>query len=562
MIKSIATPFFVLALFISPLYGQIDSLKSLLPTVEGDAKIAIQFELIGNLMFDDPQLASEYAEDALELAYNTATDSLLTEAYHFMGLVNYFRSKWHVAIDYYTKALESEWGRTSKHYQVRATNNIAICYEKIGSFDKATEFYLKSLQGEEALGNELGAAQTRLNLSILYMNMAEPEKARELLLTILPVLNTWNDVRNLVGCYQNLALVERVLGHKTEAYSYLDSAEAILDELNYKLPKADLYHDFAYGCFQASDFQSALHYYRLAAAHRDTSIQKPGYYTDLMGQGGSLMALGEIEQAEELLLEVKANLNDPGHRESQFELANQLTHLYAYLGDRNAFDQAFSEYQQLNEEIAGQATRNTIEELKVIYDTAQKDAEIVHQDEIIRSQRSSLLLLAALVILIAGGLTFFIFLGQRLRSSYDELYRSNQELSQRWAHLQKFFSIDASNGFSGETLFSRIMTLMSDEKLYLQTDLSLDALAKRLNSNSKYISQSINRNASMNYSLFVNTFRVEEAKRLMAESDSGTWTLDAIAAASGFNNRTSFFHVFKKVTGLPPAVFKQRIKHS
>ena len=65
----------------------------------------------------------------------------------------------------------------------------------------------------------------------------------------------------------------------------------------------------------------------------------------------------------------------------------------------------------------------------------------------------------------------------------------------------------------------------------------------------------------MNFNLFLNTFRVEEAKQVMADKAYDAWTLDAIAEKSGFKNRMSFFQSFKKVTGLSPAVFREKINH-
>ena len=157
----------IISLVSGTLFGQADSLTALLSDVEGDQKIDIHFQLIRGLMFDDPKLAEEYANSALELALQSDTDSLLTDAYHFLGLVNYFSSRWLVAINYYQKALNSKWGGKSENYQARGFNNIAICYEKIGEYELATENYLQSMNLESLHGNELGAAQTLLNMGIL-----------------------------------------------------------------------------------------------------------------------------------------------------------------------------------------------------------------------------------------------------------------------------------------------------------------------------------------------------------------------------------------------------------
>ena len=543
----------------NPLYAQVDSLTSLLSTTEGDAKIAIHFELIRGLMFNDPPHASKHTEAALELALQSETDSLLTEAYHFAGLVNYFSSKWRISIDFYKKALSSDWGLISESYQARGFNNIAICYEKIGEYDLATDNYLKSMQLEKEHGNALGAAQTLLNLGILQYSNLKTDLAKKYLLQALPVLVEYEDKRSQVGCYQNLAAVERSLGNRSAALAYLDSTSILIDDIGYAAQYASLYHDYAHACFSTTDYHEALKYYQMAATHRDTSWQLPNYYGDLVGQGKSYFYLGQWEKGEKLLLEAQKNLASPEYQTFQIEIAHNLTYLYAEHGDGVRFKDAFDRFVELNENIRGQNVLSTIEELNVIYETAQKESEIRAAHQLINTQRTKFIFTVLLAIVILAGLITALVLRQKLQSSYEDLFQSNKELTQRWLHLQKFFSINATNGIGGETLFSRIMSTMSDEKFYLEADPSLDALVKKLNSNRTYVSQSISRNTEMNFSSFVNTFRVEEAKRIMADDSSKTWSLEAIAEKSGFKNRISFFQAFKKVTGLSPAIFMKKI---
>ena len=142
-----------------------------------------------------------------------------------------------------------------------------------------------------------------------------------------------------------------------------------------------------------------------------------------------------------------------------------------------------------------------------------------------------------------------------------ELIEKNIELSERWNQLQKFYGSAESdtNTNSQNKLFRRIYQLMIKEQAYTKTDISVDYLSKQLKSNTKYISKAIKEETGMNFNTFINTFRIEEAKRILRDKISSTWSLDAVAEQSGFNNTTSFFQAFKKNTGLTPSAFRNAL---
>lgn len=107
-------------------------------------------------------------------------------------------------------------------------------------------------------------------------------------------------------------------------------------------------------------------------------------------------------------------------------------------------------------------------------------------------------------------------------------------------------------------LMERLNDLMINEKLYTQYDLRLDTIAGRLYVSRKKISQLINEKFEMNFFEYINTMRIEEAKRMLeTEHDL---SIKEIMYNVGFNNKVSFYKAFKNKTGLTPTDFKQKMQ--
>jgi AraC-like DNA-binding protein len=100
----------------------------------------------------------------------------------------------------------------------------------------------------------------------------------------------------------------------------------------------------------------------------------------------------------------------------------------------------------------------------------------------------------------------------------------------------------------------KINTVMKQDKLYLDANLSLQKLASYVAISPNYISQTLNETLSINFFDFVNQWRIEAAKpKIIANKD----TVLVIALEVGFNARSSFYKAFKQETGKTPSEFRK-----
>lgn len=179
-------------------------------------------------------------------------------------------------------------------------------------------------------------------------------------------------------------------------------------------------------------------------------------------------------------------------------------------------------------------------------------------------------------------LLFFIsFYYRRTRIAYRELVRRSQE----WAGVESAeadtlceeteevanLEIPATDEVINEgkpevipeegdrVIMDSIEKLVVVDGLYKLPDMSLDMLVAHTGLNRVYLSGALNRCTGKNFNTYINEFRVKEAIRLMSETTNENITIEAIGYESGFNDRSTFYRIFKKITGLSPTAFRRNV---
>lgn len=97
-------------------------------------------------------------------------------------------------------------------------------------------------------------------------------------------------------------------------------------------------------------------------------------------------------------------------------------------------------------------------------------------------------------------------------------------------------------------IMTRLDKLFTEEALYLDANLTLERLARRLCLPIKQLSAAINRSTSDNVSRYVNGFRIEHACHRLKAGDNVTIAM----LESGFNTKSNFNREFLRIKGCPP----------
>lgn len=133
----------------------------------------------------------------------------------------------------------------------------------------------------------------------------------------------------------------------------------------------------------------------------------------------------------------------------------------------------------------------------------------------------------------------------------------------RWYRKKHAYVEEAKNDDSIENttayeiLLQRICQLMEKEQPYLNSELKVADVAKSLGTNASYISACVNALRGCSFNQFVNSYRIDYAKKLLRQHPDKK--VSEVWALSGFANETSFFRTFKAMTGQTPTEWRAQI---
>lgn len=106
----------------------------------------------------------------------------------------------------------------------------------------------------------------------------------------------------------------------------------------------------------------------------------------------------------------------------------------------------------------------------------------------------------------------------------------------------------------------KLLSYMKENKPYLNEGLTLTELARQLGISRNHLSLVINTGVGDTFYTFINKYRVEEVKRLIADPKNANFTILSLAYEAGFPSKSSFHSIFKNVTGLTPTEYRNRLK--
>jgi len=118
----------------------------------------------------------------------------------------------------------------------------------------------------------------------------------------------------------------------------------------------------------------------------------------------------------------------------------------------------------------------------------------------------------------------------------------------------------AKSGLSEDLLKhykDQLTHLMIEEKAYMNPSLTLPVLSTLVKCPVNHLSQVINAGFGVSFFDYLNEYRIQEAKNILADQTNQPQAILTVAFEVGFNSNSAFYSAFKRLCGKTPAQFRK-----
>lgn len=110
-----------------------------------------------------------------------------------------------------------------------------------------------------------------------------------------------------------------------------------------------------------------------------------------------------------------------------------------------------------------------------------------------------------------------------------------------------------------DTLYTKLCSLMDNERLYAEAQLTREKVAERLGTNRTYLTTVIKEKTGMSFLQFINTYRINDAIRILSDKEKMNYPLKQIWYDLGFSSASTFFKLFQQTVGITPSAYRKQV---
>ena len=356
-----------------------------------------------------------------------------------------------------------------------------------------------------------------------------------------------------------------------EAWRYTREADRLSKRYDFK-NRSDIYNTYGEIALEAGDYMKAGLYYEQAI--REHGFSQAAYVVSTyVGYGRALIAQKKYKSALEKLQIGKEisekNITSLFRREVYLLLSA----CYDRLGEPKEALEYFRLYNEDKE--------RTEKELMVRYETEKRNKELAQKNMLLQKEQNRVMALVGITFVVLIVVLLFYINYRRKNRLYKQIVRESvdwlakeRQFSKRIAEQEKQlqeligkagavdggrYSGSSLNKDSQQELFGRLERLMQNDQVYKNSLFTREKMAELLGTNRTYLSQTINEQTGLTFTHYMNKYRIEEARRILADPQDDT-PIKAIAADLGFSSVTTFYTLFKAVVQMSPDQYRKHAR--
>ena len=223
------------------------------------------------------------------------------------------------------------------------------------------------------------------------------------------------------------------------------------------------------------------------------------------------------------------------------------------LGYNNRANSYYNRILSLKDSINLRNQKQTAMELSVIYETRDKDIQLIEKDAVIKRNRMFLVMAAIIIVLSLTAIVLIIRYNRIIQRKNKAVVRSIEEKLQL-IQIANHSRSENKDDSADRQLFERIDNAIREKQLFLQADFTRDTLCQMLNINKTQCSSVIKAYANCSFPSYINRLRLNHAIELMKRYPQ--YSIEAIANDCGME-RANFHRRFIEEFGITPSEFKK-----
>ena len=364
-----------------------------------------------------------------------------------------------------------------------------------------------------------------------------------------------------------------------EAWRYTREADRLSKRYDFK-NRSDIYNTYGEIALEAGDYMKAGLYYEQAI--REHGFSQAAYVVSTyVGYGRALIAQKKYKSALEKLQIGKEisekNITSLFRREVYLLLSA----CYDRLGEPKEALEYYKRYTAESFRLYNEDKERTEKELMVRYETEKRNKELAQKNMLLQKEQNRVMALVGITFVVLIVVLLFYINYRRKNRLYKQIVRESvdwlakeRQFSKRIAEQEKQlqeligkagavdggrYSGSSLNKDSQQELFGRLERLMQNDQVYKNSLFTREKMAELLGTNRTYLSQTINEQTGLTFTHYMNKYRIEEARRILADPQDDT-PIKAISADLGFSSVTTFYTLFKAVVQMSPDQYRKHAR--
>lgn len=123
-------------------------------------------------------------------------------------------------------------------------------------------------------------------------------------------------------------------------------------------------------------------------------------------------------------------------------------------------------------------------------------------------------------------------------------------------------SLDEKTDGKDLMIISKIELVMKEQKLYKNPNFNLNDLAESISESRNAISFALNNSLNKTFYNYINELRIAESKIMLSDKNMQHFSIEGIAAQSGFKTMSVFYRFFKDIEKVTPAIYRKKFLNS